>query len=83
MGMTLLHMDHEWHGSAGTWRFGALRAFRRLRAALRLMHRSIIAAKTQQAGSEAVFDDVGEDVLVRDGTKYAQRPLVLGDKWDF
>ena len=61
------------------------RVLKRMRAALRLMHRAIIVAKTRRWRSELMFhagerDDVS---TIDDATRYPQRPLIFGDKWDF
>ena len=61
------------------------RALKRMRAALRLMHRAIIVAKTRRWRSELMFhagerDDVS---TMDDATRYPRRPLIFGDKWDF
>ena len=50
-----------------------------------LMHRAIVAAKVRRLKNEVAFQDNGGDALSRmhDATRYPQRPLILGDKWDF
>jgi hypothetical protein len=67
----------------------------RVGAALRVMHQAIVTAKTRRLQRELLFhgsasddgslerhmqDVSGPD---RDAADFAQRPLVLGDKWDF
>jgi hypothetical protein len=79
--MTLLQLHHnDLHGG-----LVIARAFRRLRTALRLMHRAIVAAKTRRLQNELMFHarDHGESSLGEDATRYPQRPMILGDKWDF
>ena len=83
--MTLLHLYNEdRHGFAGQGRFIRMRARKWLRVALRTLHRAIVAAKTRRLQSELMFrslygeGEAGEQAL----TKYPQRPLILGDKWD-
>ena len=53
------------------------------------MHRAIVDAKLRRLENEPTFDfgyadDLPEEPFVdATGAKYPQRPLVLGDKWDF
>jgi hypothetical protein len=73
----------------------AWRAVRRAGAALGIIHRGIVTAKTRRLRRELMFhggahddgsverrlhDVSGSD---RDAADFAQRPLLLGDKWDF
>jgi hypothetical protein len=87
MDMTLLQLRHDDRRSfAGDGRVTFARAFRRLRAACRLMHRAIITARTRRLQSELMFfhaRDCGEPSPGEDATRYPQRPMILGDKWDF
>jgi hypothetical protein len=68
-------------------------AISRVGAALGLVHQAIVTAKTRRLARELIlrpeaYDDwsnerdrqPGPD---RDATKLPQRPLILGDKWDF
>jgi hypothetical protein len=64
-------------------------------AVLGIIHRGIVTAKTGRLQRELLFHrgarddgsverrlhDVGG--IDRDAAKFAQRPLLLGDKWDF
>jgi hypothetical protein len=69
------------------------RALSRVSAAFRLIHRAIEVAKTLRLSSEpgsATCDDRSVEPSAyrsrhSDGAanKFPQRPLVLGDKWDF
>ncbi len=61
------------------------RLFRRIGTVFRLLHRSIVRAKLQRLHNELLFRrDYSEMLpLEDDATKFPQRPLVLGDKWDF
>ena len=71
----------------------ARRVAGRAGAALGIIHRGIVDAKTRRLERElwlhaAVRDDSRQrDTLDsgsdRDAAKFAQRPLLLGDKWDF
>jgi hypothetical protein len=47
------------------------RAFRRLKAGLRIMHRAIVVAKLRR---------IERELMIR---KIPQQPLILDDKWDF
>jgi hypothetical protein len=64
-------------------------------AALNTFHQAIVAAKTRRLQRELMFQvDPRDDGLVRtdaqesqnsdkDTAKFPQRPMILGDKWDF
>jgi hypothetical protein len=73
----------------------AWRAVRRAGAVFGIIHRGIVTAKTRRLQRELLFhggahdggsverrlhDVSGGD---RDAADFAQRPLLLGDKWDF
>ena len=84
--MSLLQLHHDdLRGLKGM----LARAFARLAAVCRLMHRAIVDAKLRRLENEPTFDfgyadDLPEEPFVdATGAKYPQRPLVLGDKWDF
>jgi hypothetical protein len=49
----------------------ARRAGKRIRFALRIMHRAIVTAKTRRLQRELMLHEI------------PQQPLILGDKWDF
>lgn len=61
------------------------RFFRRIGIAFRLLHRGIVRAKLRRLHSELLFHrDYSEMLpLDEDAMKFPQRPLILGDKWDF
>jgi hypothetical protein len=72
----------------------ARRAMGRAGAALGIIHRGIVTAKTRRLQRELLFHGGARDDLLRqhtqdtcgidrDAAKFAQRPLLLGDKWDF
>jgi hypothetical protein len=65
--------------------FAIARAFRRMRAILRLMHRAIVVAKTRRLQGELIFHRGFEfdGSAGQDAARYPQRPMILGDKWDF
>ena len=49
------------------------------------MHRGITAAKTRRLQNELMCHAGDDDEQSADQTiaKFPQRPLILGDKWDF
>ena len=84
--MTLLHLrDDGPRAFAGEGRLTLARSLGRLRAALRTMHRAIVAAKMQRMRNEPAFQPDGYDGPCRDedAEQYPRQPLILGDKWDF
>jgi hypothetical protein len=84
--MTLLYLRHD-DISATPRENGApmARPFRRILVAFRLLHRSIVRAKLRRLHNELLFRrDYSEMLpLEEDATTFPQRPLILGDKWDF
>jgi hypothetical protein len=82
--MTLLQLRHDNTASiAGEGRPKLVRMVKRVLAALRLMHRAIIIAKTRRLERELVRHADDRAIEPVDATRYPQRPLILGDKWDF
>ena len=79
--MALFHL----HDDRFRFAEGVARAFRRMRAVFRLMHHAIVAAKTRRPQSELIFHRGFESdgSAGQDAARYPQRPLILGDKWDF
>lgn len=80
--------------AAGRLHVLARRAMGRAGAALGIIHRGIVTAKTRRLQHELLFHGGARDDLLRqhtqhtcgidrDAAKFAQRPLLLGDKWDF
>jgi hypothetical protein len=75
------------------WRGLARRAVRRTIAALDILHRAIVTAKTRRLRREMVlYADTPDEMLSpaapgtgsdRDLLKFPQRPLILGEKWDY
>jgi hypothetical protein len=71
----------------------ARHAVSRIGAALGALHQAIITAKTRRLARELMFrpeayDDWSSEFdrqsdPGQDATKLPQRPLILGDKWDF
>jgi hypothetical protein len=84
--MTLLQLrDDGLRAFTGEGRLALTRALQRLWAALRTMHRSIVAARLRRLRNEPAFRIDGYDGPRRaeDAARYPQQPLILGDKWDF
>ena len=91
--MTLFHLhDDRPRRAAGATSLSFTRVIKRLRSALRIIHRQIAAAKIHRLRNELMLHadtyadwakphglagDAGKDVR-----HYPQRPLALGDKWD-
>lgn len=84
--MTLLYLRHD-DISATSRDNGASMAglFRRILVAFRLLHRGIVRAKLRRLHTELLFRRDYSEMLPpeKDATKFPQRPLILGDKWDF
>jgi hypothetical protein len=71
------------------------RAIGRTGAALRIMHRAVIAGRMRQVEHELMFHDGSYDrwfsepdteqshASGKDLANFPQRPLLLSDKWDF
>jgi len=70
-------------GFRGGSRFSAARATRKIIAALQTMHRAIIAAKLHRLRNELILHGRAHTLPELDAAKIPQRPLLLGDKWDF
>ena len=52
---------------------------------LKTIHEAIVAAKTRRLQRELMFHaDLGDEPFCgQDIGKVPQRPMILGDKWDF
>jgi hypothetical protein len=87
MHMTLFHTHPaKGFGSRGFRSgncFSAARAIRKIIATLQTMHRAIIAAKLRRLRNELMLHGRGHTLSELDAAKIPQRPLLLGDKWDF
>ena len=92
--MTSFHLQDEFVAIAGESRFTFARAPARLIAVLKTIHQAIVAAKTRRLqrelmfhgdfGSESLDEILGDRPLgAEQFAKLPQRPMVLGDKWDF
>jgi hypothetical protein len=88
--MTLFYSQHDrWHGSAGG--FSAGRVLRRIRTALKALHRAIAAAKIRRlrnelrlhAATRASWARPHQSDVEAHGNRFPRQPLHLGDKWDF
>ena len=64
-------------------RFSAARATRKISAALRMMHRAIVAAKLRRLRNELMLHRSALDSAEFDAAQFPQRPALLGEKWDF
>jgi hypothetical protein len=84
--MTLLHLRHDNISIFTRDRSASLPRFvRRIGVAFRLLHRAIVRAKLRRLSGELLFRRDYDDMLPleHDASKFPQRPLILGDKWDF
>jgi len=85
--MTLLHLHHnDLHGLERRDTTSIRKAFRRAGTVLTIFHRAIVRAKLRRLPSEWLLRKDYTDMLPpepQDVTKFPQRPLILGDKWDF
>jgi hypothetical protein len=79
--MSVIHIHHDGL-TAGS---AISRAFVWLGAAFTAMHQAIVTAKLERLEHELVVRrGYGDDGLVcHEAARYPQRPLVLGEKWDF
>lgn len=57
---------------------------KRIGAGFEWLHRAIVSAKLRRLQSRMMFRHDTDEMfpLERDLSKHAQRPLILGDKWD-
>jgi hypothetical protein len=86
--MALLHLHHDGvSGFARDRQSSISRVFKRIGAALGALHRAIVDAKLRHAESDLLLRHDYTEMLSPkpelDASKFPQRPLVLGDKWDF
>lgn len=86
--MTFLHLHHD-HVSGFTRhsRLWVGKVFGRIGTGLRTFHGAIVQAKLRRC--EMLFRPDYDEMfppdqdMTKDPTKFPQRPLILGDKWDF
>ena len=83
--MTLFHLHDDFAAPAGESRLTFALASAWLVNALKAVHQAIVAAKTRRLQRELMFHaDLGEEPFgEQDIRKIPQRPMILGDKWDF
>jgi hypothetical protein len=91
--MTLFHLHDDFAATAGESRFTLARVFAWLAAALKTIHEAIVAAKMRRLQRELMFHgDFGDEAFdispdkpldEQDVRRIPQRPMILGDKWDF
>jgi len=84
--MTLLHLHHDDARSLGREeRLPFRHVLKWIRNAFGTLHQAILTAKLRRLQSELMFRHDYDDLLPpeQDAGKYPQRPMVLGDKWDF
>jgi hypothetical protein len=89
--MTLFHSYHDRRRRPLTG-FSVGRALRRLRAALKMIHRAIAAAKIHRVRNEFMLHGEAHEDWARldeyepdasSDNRFPRRPLHLGEKWDF
>jgi hypothetical protein len=84
--MSVLHFCHDRRpGVASERRLTVRRALRQFRGVFRMMHQAIVSARLRRFEEEFVSHAFygAEQSPDHDVSKFPQRPLVLGDKWDF
>jgi hypothetical protein len=84
--MTLIHLHHDDVQRLGReQRLPFRHVLRWIGRALRTLHQAIVRAKLRRLQSEMMFRQDYGDLFPpeQDVAKFPQRPLVLGDKWDF
>jgi hypothetical protein len=83
MHMTMFQTHRgELFGSRGL-HFSVARARRKISAVLKTLHRAIVVAKLRRLRNELMFHRSTQAPVEFDAAKFPQRPLILGDKWDF
>ena len=86
--MTLLH-THRGELFSGarsrshSSRFSVARAIRKISAPFKTLHCAIVAAKLHRLRNELMLHRSARARTEFDADKFPQRPLTLGDKWDF
>lgn len=85
--MTVFHTYPRGPHSTRGFRRGGhrtiVRASRKIVAALKAVHRAILAAKLHRLRNELMLHRSTAAYGEFDATKFPQRPLILGEKWDF
>ena len=80
MHMTLFH-THRNEASGFSAQRPAVRAGRTIIVLLKVLHRAIVAAKLRRLHHELMLHRSAQAEF--DAAQFPQRPLMLGDKWDF
>jgi hypothetical protein len=84
--MALLQLHHNQSRSvAQEKRSPLMRRLKRIGARISWLHRAIMSAKLRSLNRELMFRHDCEELLFpeHDIKKIPQRPLIVGDKWDF
>ncbi len=84
--MTLFHLHHDDVRSLGREERAPFRhVLAWIGNACSTLHQAILRAKLRRLQSELLFHRDYDDLLPpeQDAGKFPQRPLILGDKWDF
>jgi hypothetical protein len=83
--MALFRLHNDFAATTGGSRVTLARASGWLVAILKMIHESIVAAKTRRLQRELMFHaDMGEGAFgERDIRRIPQPPMILGDKWNF
>ena len=86
--MTLFRLHDDFAATTAEGRFALARTRNWLAATLRMIHEAIVAARTRRQCELMFYGDLGEGAFEtqfgeQDVKKIPQRPMVLGDKWDF
>ena len=91
--MTLFHLHDDLATTTGEGRLSLASAWTWLAAAFKTIHEAIVAAKMRRLQRELMFrGDLGSESPdqsfdwprgEREIRRIAQRPMILGDKWDF
>jgi len=83
--MTLLHLHRQEPGLGRVARASMARLFAWIGAAVAALHRAVVRAKLRGACSELLFRHDYDELMEseRELKRFPQRPMILGDKWDF
>ena len=84
--MTLSHLHHDDVQRLGhEERLPFQHVLRWIARAFRILHQAIVRAKLRRLQHELMYRPDYSDMFPpeQDAAKFPQRPLVLGDKWDF
>jgi hypothetical protein len=83
--MTLFRLHHDdingVRGPVRAKRISLSKAFMRIGTVIGTLHRAIASARLRSLMFHRDYSEMFP--LDQDATKFPQRPMVLGDKWDF